>query len=211
MPTDPISDKIKETAYYAGVSYHAIAEVATIVESVVGEDKSKVDIERRTRYRREFRKEHGLTSQVWARVPERFDGEQIKRGDHTGMEVRDYKTMSEKEIRSASYLCQLPIVDFLDLYDAVSDNLADYGGVLNQVNAVLEAMRYARANGTKPRQPSLAAQIVDKLESWQVVSQKLLRGEPSEMIEGGALENVTDELMDIPAIAAEIERRKGAK
>ncbi len=63
------------------------------------------------------------------------------------------------------------------------------------------------ANGDKPRQASLAAQIVDKLESWQVISKKLLRGEPSEMIEGGALDNVIDELNDIPAITAEIKRR----
>jgi hypothetical protein len=169
---DPISERIIQTAYYAGMSYRSIAESAVEVESVTDPvDNSETAKERKTRLRREFKKENGLTSQVWARVPKRFDGNRVNGGEHAGLIIRDYVDLGEKQIRAASYLCQLPIDYFLDLYDAVQDNLDDYGGVLNQVNAVLDEMRLTRAI-TRPAKPKPAPtcerceRVRELLEKW---------------------------------------------
>jgi hypothetical protein len=176
MTQDPIEKHIDDTAFYAGVSYRGIAEVAAEVESVVDETKRKEDVERRSYLRRRFKARHGLTAQVWARVPKWFDGAQVKRGEHAGLVIRDYTTMGEKEIRAASYLCQLPRNDFLNLYDAVQDNLEEHGAVLNQVNDVLAAIR---ATPARAKKATLAERIGKHVFNNDIATaHELICGEP---------------------------------
>lgn len=141
--SDPISDKIKDTAKYAGLSYAAIALVADEIEAV------KDDTERRARLRREFKQEHGLTAQVWAKVPKRFDGAFVTRGEHKGMQLPDFAAAKEKEIRSMGYLCQLSGRDFLDAVSVCAEHLDEHLGVLAHVNNVLDAIQRERTG--KPR------------------------------------------------------------
>ncbi len=118
---------------------------------------------------------------------------------------RKYNDATPDFLKALIVVCRLPSKLARKFHDEVLLNDVSLHYV-HTVQPLIQKIVDQRKS-TKPRQPSLAAQIVDRIESWRVISKTLLRGELSEMIGGGALDNVIDELIEIPAIAAEITRR----
>ncbi len=118
---------------------------------------------------------------------------------------RKYNDATPDFLKALIVVCRLPSKLARKFHDEVLLNDVS----LHYVHAVQPLIQKIvdQRKSTKPQQPPLAAQLVDKMNDWTQVVARLLKGEPSEMIEGGALENVIDELAEIPAVAAEIKRR----
>lgn len=139
-----IINRIRESAFYNGVSYHAVVESAVEVESI--EDKADRKIARR-----EFEAEHGLTAQVWSRIPKRFP---------------NYKQCKAQAVKSLSYMCQLSQDDCMDLYIANKDHLDEKNAhlfILQQVDEIKERKQAAR-NG-KPRKDRNGDGLAERIGS----------------------------------------------
>lgn len=119
---------IEESAHYSGVSYAAIVESAVETESLT--DKTE-----RATARVAFKKHHGLTSIIWARVAERCP---------------DFRQLKRDGIRAVAFMCQLPEKEFNEMFDAHRDHLDEPNAhllVMRDVDDVLERKRAER----KPR------------------------------------------------------------
>lgn len=122
---DEIRAHIRDTAKYNGMSYASIVQVAEEVESV--EDKDE-----RAKLRRDFKQEHALTSQVWARVAKRFP---------------DYQNHKSGWIRAVAGMCQVSDSECEDLFEAHAEHLDEPGAyrlVLDDVNTLRDRAKEQR-------------------------------------------------------------------
>jgi hypothetical protein len=174
--TDPISEHIHETAKYNGMSYASIVQVAVEVESV------KDDPERRKRLRREFKEEHALTPQVWARVADRCP---------------DYESLKRDGIRAVAYMCQLTQSEFDNMFDAHQDHLNEPGAhllVLSDVNTILNRKRTAAPRA--PKAEPLAERIAEIM---------------SRLIQDPMGDSVLSQICKQPEVAAALATKKRSK